>query len=99
MKSRRKFTNEFKQSAGLVAGAFVFLESRRRERGVRRRDPRRSWQSNVLRRRDRGPRRRRTHPAHDLAEAVLNGADDLAFDILGVASPDPGPDLTVVVQT
>ncbi len=30
---------------------------------------------------------------------VLNEGDDLAFDILAVASPDPGSDLTVVVQT
>ena len=31
--------------------------------------------------------------------AVLNEGDDLAFDILAVASPDTGSDLTVVVQT
>jgi hypothetical protein len=31
--------------------------------------------------------------------AVLNEGDDLAFDILAVASPDPGSDLTVVIQT
>jgi hypothetical protein len=30
---------------------------------------------------------------------VLNEGDDLAFDILAVASPDPGSDLTVVIQT
>jgi hypothetical protein len=30
---------------------------------------------------------------------VLYEGNDLAFDILGVASPDPGSDLTVVVQT
>ena len=30
---------------------------------------------------------------------VLHEGDDLAFDILGVASPDPGSDLTVVIQT
>ena len=30
---------------------------------------------------------------------ILNEGDDLAFDILAVASPDPGSDLTVVVQT
>ena len=30
---------------------------------------------------------------------VLNEGDGLAFDILGVASPDPGSDLTVVIQT
>ena len=30
---------------------------------------------------------------------VLNEGDDLAFDILSVASPDPGTDLTVVIQT
>ena len=30
---------------------------------------------------------------------VLNEGDSLALDILGVASPDPGSDLTVVVQT
>jgi hypothetical protein len=31
--------------------------------------------------------------------SVLQEGDDLAFDILGVASPDPGSDLTVVIQT
>ncbi len=31
--------------------------------------------------------------------AILNEGDSLAFDILAVASPDPGADLTVVVQT
>jgi hypothetical protein len=31
--------------------------------------------------------------------AVLNEGDDLAFDILAVASPDAGADLTVVIQT
>jgi hypothetical protein len=30
---------------------------------------------------------------------VLYEGNDLAFDILGVGSPDPGEDLTVVVQT
>ncbi len=30
---------------------------------------------------------------------ILNEGDDLAFDILAVASPDPGTDLTVVLQT
>ena len=30
---------------------------------------------------------------------VLNEGDDLAFDILAVGSPDPGSDLTVVIQT
>jgi hypothetical protein len=30
---------------------------------------------------------------------VLHEGDDLAFDILAVASPDPGSDLTVVIQT
>jgi hypothetical protein len=30
---------------------------------------------------------------------MLNEGDDLAFDILAVASPDPGSDLTVVIQT
>ncbi len=30
---------------------------------------------------------------------VLNEGDSLAFDILAVASPDPGSDLTVVIQT
>jgi hypothetical protein len=30
---------------------------------------------------------------------VLKEGDSLAFDILGVASPDPGSDLTVVIQT
>ncbi len=31
--------------------------------------------------------------------AVLNEGDSLAFDILAVASPDPGSDLMVVIQT
>ena len=31
--------------------------------------------------------------------AILNEGDSLAFDILAVASPDPGSDLTVIVQT
>ena len=30
---------------------------------------------------------------------ILNEGDDLAFDILAVGSPDPGSDLTVVIQT
>jgi len=30
---------------------------------------------------------------------VLYEGDDLAFDILAVASPEPGVDLTVVIQT
>ncbi|MGE5486340.1 MAG: hypothetical protein ACM3ZB_00795, partial [bacterium] len=30
---------------------------------------------------------------------ILNEGDDLAFDILSVASPDAGSDLTVVIQT
>jgi hypothetical protein len=30
---------------------------------------------------------------------ILNEGDDLAFDILAVALPDPGSDLTVVIQT
>jgi hypothetical protein len=31
--------------------------------------------------------------------AILNEGDSLAFDILAVANPDPGSDLTVVIQT
>ncbi len=31
--------------------------------------------------------------------AILNEGDSLAFDILAVANPDPGTDLTVVIQT
>jgi hypothetical protein len=30
---------------------------------------------------------------------VLHEGDDLASDVLGVALPDPGSDLTVVIQT
>jgi len=30
---------------------------------------------------------------------ILNEGDSLAFDILAVANPDPGSDLTVVIQT
>jgi hypothetical protein len=31
--------------------------------------------------------------------AILNEGDSLAFNILAVASPDPGSDLSVVIQT
>ena len=31
--------------------------------------------------------------------SIMNEGDDLAFDILAVASPDAGSDLTVVIQT
>ncbi len=31
--------------------------------------------------------------------AILNQGDSLAFDIPAVASPDPGNDLTVMIQT
>ena len=31
--------------------------------------------------------------------AILTEGDSLAFDILAVASPDPGSNLTVVIQT
>jgi hypothetical protein len=47
----------------------------------------------------------RDHTAGELVRptiwptAVLHEGDDLAFDILAVASPDPGADLTVVIQT
>jgi hypothetical protein len=30
---------------------------------------------------------------------ILDEGDSLAFDILAVATPDPGADLTVVIQT
>ncbi len=30
---------------------------------------------------------------------VLHEEDDLAFDVLAVGSPDPGSDLTIVIQT
>lgn len=30
---------------------------------------------------------------------ILSERDDLAFDVLAVASPDTGTDLTVVIQT
>jgi hypothetical protein len=30
---------------------------------------------------------------------TLNEGDSLAFDILAVANPDPGSDLTVIIQT
>jgi hypothetical protein len=30
---------------------------------------------------------------------ILNECDSIAFDILAVANPDPGRDLTVVIQT
>ena len=29
---------------------------------------------------------------------ILNEGDDVAFDILAVASPEPGSDFTVVIQ-
>ena len=46
----------------------------------------------------------RNHPACALRPCiwptpVLMEGNDLAFDIKAVASPDPGSDLTVVIQT
>jgi hypothetical protein len=45
------------------------LRSRRRERGIRLRDQRRSPESDVRRHRDEGSRRRRAYPPHHLANA------------------------------
>jgi hypothetical protein len=48
---------------------------------------------------------RRNHAAGDRIRPtvwpprILEEGDDLAFDILAVATPDPGPDRTVVIQT
>jgi hypothetical protein len=46
----------------------------------------------------------KNHPACEIRPCIwptpiLNEGYDLAFDIKAVASPDPGSDLTVVIQT
>jgi hypothetical protein len=84
---------------GLVAGGFVFLDpGGANEEYVRviSVDPEnQSFQAIVTKDHDAGVRIRPTI----WPTPVLNEGDDLAFDILAVASPDPGSDLTLVVQT
>ena len=84
---------------GLVAGGFVFLDpGGANEEYVRviSVDPEsQSFQAIVTKDHAAGERIRPTI----WPTPVLNEGDDLAFDILAVASPDPGADLTVVVQT
>jgi hypothetical protein len=84
---------------GLVAGGFVFLDpGGANEEYVRvvSADPEnQSFQAIVSKDHAAGERIRPTI----WPTPVLNEGDDLAFDILAVASPDAGSDLTVVIQT
>jgi len=84
---------------GLVAGGFVFLDpGGANEEYVRviSADPEnQSFDAIVTRDHAAGERIRPTI----WPTPVLCEGDDLAFDLLGVASPDPGSDLTVVLQT
>jgi hypothetical protein len=84
---------------GLVPGAFVFLDpGGANEEYVRviSVDPENQWFQAIV---------TKDHTAGERIQPtiwptpVLNEGDDLAFDILAVASPDPGADLTVVIQT
>jgi len=84
---------------GLVAGSFVFLDpGGANEECVRvvSADPEnQSFKAIVTKDHAAGERIRPTI----WPTPVLNEGDDLAFDILAVASPDSGSDLTVVIQT
>ena len=84
---------------GLVAGGFVFLDpGGTNEEYVRvvSVDPEnQSFQAIVTKDHAAGERIRPTI----WPTPILNEGDDMAFDILGVASPDAGSDLTVVIQT
>ncbi|GIU75819.1 MAG: hypothetical protein KatS3mg004_2906 [Bryobacteraceae bacterium] len=84
---------------GLVAGSFVFLDpGGANEEYVRVMNvdaENQSFQAIVTKDHAAGERIRPTI----WPTPVLNEGDDLAFDILAVASPDPGSDLTVVLQT
>ena len=68
------------------------------ERGARERHHRGPGQPDVRRHRDHEASGGASDPTYDLADPVLLEGDDLAFDILAVASPDPGSDLTVVIR-
>jgi hypothetical protein len=84
---------------GLVAGGFVFLDpGGTNEEYVRviSADPEnQTFDAIVTKDHAAGERIRPTI----WPTPVLYEGDDLAFDILAVASPDSGSDLTVVVQT
>ena len=84
---------------GLVAGGFVFLDpGGANEECVRvvSADPEnQSFKAIVTKDHAAGERIRPTI----WPTPVLYEGDDLAFDILAVSSPDPGSDLTVVIQT
>jgi hypothetical protein len=84
---------------GLVAGSFVFFDpGGANEEYVRvvSVDPEnQSFQAVVTKDHATGERIRPTI----WPTPVLYKGDDLAFDILAVASPDAGSDLTVVIQT
>jgi hypothetical protein len=84
---------------GIVAGGFVFLDpGGANEEYVRviSADPEnQAFQAIVTKDHAAGERIRPTI----WPTPVLDEGDDLALDILAVASPDPGSDLTVVIQT
>jgi hypothetical protein len=84
---------------GLVAGGFVFLDpGGANEEYVRviSVDPdNQTFEAIVTKDHAAGERIRPTI----WPTPVLHEGDDLAFDILAVASPDPGADLTLVIQT
>jgi hypothetical protein len=84
---------------GLVAGGFAFLDpggSNEEYVRVVSVDPEnQSFQAIVTKDHAAGERIRPTI----WPTPVLYEGDDLAFDILAVASPEPGSDLTVVIQT
>ncbi len=84
---------------GLVAGGFVFLDpggvNEEYVRVISIDPENQTFQAIVTKDHAVGERIRPTI----WPTAVLNEGDDLAFDILAVASPDPGADLTVVIQT
>ena len=84
---------------GLVAGGFVFLDpGAANEEYIRVMsvDPEnQSFQAIGTKDHAAGERIRQTI----WPTPMLYEGSDLAFDILAVASPDPGADLTVVIQT
>jgi hypothetical protein len=84
---------------GLVAGSFVFLDpgdtNEEYVRAVSVDPENQSFQAVVTKDHAAGERIRPTI----WPTPVLYEGDDLAFDILAVASPDAGSDLTVVIQT
>jgi hypothetical protein len=84
---------------GLVAGSFVFLDpggaNEEYVRVISVDAENQSFQAVLTKDHAAGERIRPTI----WPTPVLYEGDDLAFDILAVASPDPGSDLTVVIQT